>query len=248
MSAPGGPAQGSVHRRVGDADVVLRGAALHGGAGQVLPVARTTGTTTLRLPSFPSPTLPQPSMPAWPPSSLTAALTPAFRSHRRATTAPGPRVSLRRTTRGGCSRWRRQCGSCSLRRRRSGRRSSTRARSTLCSRLVTTDQGMLRTKELLDAADIGKLRPRWDGPFTVTACPSPNAYTLALPCRMRCSPTVNVDRLKPFVDRAGASPAPGPVSARDRKGSTRWSCCSTAGRCAVVTRYLVRFAGSHVGG
>ena len=31
------------------------------------------------------------------------------------------------------------------------------------------------------AADIGKLRPRWDGPFTVTACPSPNAYTLALP-------------------------------------------------------------------
>ena len=110
------------------------------------------------------------------------------------------------------------------------------------------DQGMLRTKELLDAADIGKLRPRWDGPFTVTACPSPNAYTLALPCRMRCSPTVNVDRLKPFVDRAGASPAPGPVSARDRKGSTRWSCCSTAGRCAVVTRYLVRFAGSHVGG
>ena len=182
------------------------------------------------------------------PFLLTAALTPSFRSHRRATTAPGPRVSLRRTTRGGCSRWRRQCGSCSLRRRRSGRRSSTRARSTLCSRLVTTDQGMLRTKELLDAADIGKLRPRWDGPFTVTACPSPNAYTLALPCRMRCSPTVNVDRLKPFVDRAGASPAPGPVSARDRKGSTRWSCCSTAGRCAVVTRYLVRFAGSHVGG
>jgi hypothetical protein len=47
---------------------------------------------------------------------------------------------------------------------------------------------LLRTKELLDAADIGKLRPRWDGPFTVTACPSPNPYTLALPRRMLCQP------------------------------------------------------------
>jgi hypothetical protein len=57
---------------------------------------------------------------------------------------------------------------------------------------------LLRTKGLLDAADIGKLRPRWDGPFTVTARPSPKAYTLALPRRMRCSPTVNADRLKPL--------------------------------------------------
>jgi hypothetical protein len=48
---------------------------------------------------------------------------------------------------------------------------------------------LLRTKELLHAADIGKLMPRWDGPFTVTACPSPNrdAYALALPPRMQCS-------------------------------------------------------------
>ena len=45
------------------------------------------------------------------------------------------------------------------------------------------DRVLLRTKEL-DAADIGKLRPRWDGPFTVKACPGPNAYTLALPRRM----------------------------------------------------------------
>ncbi len=29
------------------------------------------------------------------------------------------------------------------------------------------------------------------GPFAVTACPSPNAYKLALPRRMQCSPTVN---------------------------------------------------------
>ena len=49
------------------------------------------------------------------------------------------------------------------------------------------DRVLLRTKELLDAADIGKLRPRWDGPFTVKACPGPNAYTLAVPRRMRCS-------------------------------------------------------------
>ncbi len=27
------------------------------------------------------------------------------------------------------------------------------------------DRVLLRTKELLDAADIGKLRPWWDGPF-----------------------------------------------------------------------------------
>jgi hypothetical protein len=72
-------------------------------------------------------------------------------------------------------------------------------------------QVLLRTKELLDAADIGKLRPRWEGPFTVTACPNPNTYTLALPWKMRCSPTVNVDRLKPFHARADDPPAPGPV-------------------------------------
>jgi hypothetical protein len=53
-----------------------------------------------------------------------------------------------------------------------------------------------------------KLRPRWDVPFSVTACPSPNAYTLALPSRMQCSPTVNVDRLKPFFERAGMGPSP----------------------------------------
>jgi hypothetical protein len=31
------------------------------------------------------------------------------------------------------------------------------------------DRVLLRTKELLDAADMGKLRPRGDGPVTVTA-------------------------------------------------------------------------------
>jgi hypothetical protein len=80
------------------------------------------------------------------------------------------------------------------------------------------DQVLLLTKELLDVADISQLRPRRDGPFTVTACPSPNAYTLALPRKMRCSPTVNVDRLKPFHTRAGAAPAPGPVSDAGQEG------------------------------
>ena len=101
---------------------------------------------------------------------------------------------------------------------------------------------LLRTKELLDAADIGKLRPRWDGPFTVTGCPSPNAYTLALPRRMRCSPTVTVDRLKPFHARIDSPPAPGPVSAgtRGRKASTRLLNHKTT---RGVTRYLVRWHG-----
>ena len=85
---------------------------------------------------------------------------------------------------------------------------------------------LLRTKELLDAADIGKLRPRWDGPFTVTGCPSPNAYTLALPRRMRCGPTVTVDRLKPFHARINSPPGPG--VGRDPGGRARG--CSTTRR------------------
>ena len=88
------------------------------------------------------------------------------------------------------------------------------------------DRVLLRTKELLrcaaelllDAADIGKLRPLQNGPFTLTACPSPNAYTLSLPSKMRTSPTVNVDRLKPFFARAGAPPLPGPVSDAGQEG------------------------------
>ena len=79
------------------------------------------------------------------------------------------------------------------------------------------DRVLLRTKELLDAADIGKLRPRWDGPFTVTACPSPNAYTLALPRKMRFSPMASVDRLKPFFGAGGGSAGP-------RAGVRRGTC------------------------
>jgi hypothetical protein len=67
---------------------------------------------------------------------------------------------------------------------------------------VDTDHTVFRIKALLDVADIGKFRPRWDVPFTVTASPSPTTYTLSLPRKMRCSPTINVDRLKPFHSRA----------------------------------------------
>ena len=42
---------------------------------------------------------------------------------------------------------------------------------------------------VLSRTDIGKLRPRWDCPFTAPPRPSPPAYTLELPRRMRCGPT-----------------------------------------------------------
>jgi hypothetical protein len=74
------------------------------------------------------------------------------------------------------------------------------------------DQVLLRTVELLDAAEIGKLRPRWEGPFRVIALAGPNTYTLALPRRFRCSPTVNVERLKPYYARPDKPDPPGPVA------------------------------------
>ena len=80
------------------------------------------------------------------------------------------------------------------------------------------DQVLLRTKEVLDAAEIGKLRPRWEGPFRVAALAGPNAYTLALPKRFKCSPTVNVERLKPYYGRDSRPTPPGPVSDPGQEG------------------------------
>ena len=125
------------------------------------------------------------------------------------------------------------------------------------------DRDTLRTKELLDAADVGKPRPRRDGPFTVTACPSPNAHTLALPRKMRCSPTVSVDRLKPFFARGSRAGIPGPGAGsragirrglpghrlpgryptRGRRASTRRRCCSTTGWCAEHALEKLRVGG-----
>jgi hypothetical protein len=52
------------------------------------------------------------------------------------------------------------------------------------------DQVLLRTKGRVDGADMGKLGLLWDGPFRFipTACPSPNAYTLALQRTMLVQP------------------------------------------------------------
>ena len=82
------------------------------------------------------------------------------------------------------------------------------------------DQVLLRTKELSDAAEVGKLRPRWEGPFPVAAVRSPNTYTLTLSLRFKCSPTVNVDRLTPYFPRAGRPPSPGPVTDSSQAGES----------------------------
>ena len=77
---------------------------------------------------------------------------------------------------------------------------------------------VLRTKELLDAAEVGKLRPQWEGPVPAAAVAGPKTYTLTLPARFKCSPTVNVDRLKPFFLRTGRPPSPGPFTHRGQAG------------------------------
>ena len=154
------------------------------------------------------------------------ALSLDWRSRRRAMTAR--RASRRQTTPGGCKWSRRRCWSCWRRRRR----------SRVDTVIAVGDRVLLRTKELLDAADIGKLRPRWDGPFTVTAGPSPNAYTLALPRKVRCSPTVNVDRLKPYIERPSELPPPGPTNDAGQEGEHEVELLLNRRKVRGVTRYL----------
>ena len=136
-------------------------------------------------------------------------------------------------------------GSCSP----SGRRSWIRAESTRCSRSATGYFSGPRSCSMQPTS-----RPRWDGPYIFTACPSPNAYTLAPPRRSlsRCSPTVNVDRLKPFVTRArpGYRRLPGRSQTLGRRASTRWSCRSTANWCVRAWRAAPpgALAGLHISG
>ena len=80
----------------------------------------------------------------------------------------------------------------------------------------------------------------------MTACPSPdvcNLAALALPRKMRCSPTVNVDRLKPFSERAGAAPAPGPVSDAGQEGEHEVELLLNRRLVRGVMRYLVLWRG-----
>ena len=77
--------------------------------------------------------------------------------------------------------------------------------------------------------------------------PEPNADTLAMPRKyrrkMRCSPTVNVDRLKPFSARAGTPPAPGPVFDAGQEGEHEVELLLKCRVVRGVTRYLVRWRG-----
>ncbi len=80
------------------------------------------------------------------------------------------------------------------------------------------DQVLLRAKELLDAAEIGKLRPRWEGPFRVSAVVGSNTYTLDLPRHFKCSSTVTVDRLKPYHFRVNRHPPQSPIHHPGQEG------------------------------
>ena len=70
---------------------------------------------------------------------------------------------------------------------------------------------MVLSKELLDAAEIGKLRNLWEGPFKVIKEATPNAYLLKEVKLFWFDPTVNVDSLRPYVVQEGAQAQPGQI-------------------------------------
>ncbi len=189
--------------------------------------ARTTGTGSCPSPCSPSTTRLRPWATDSLHSSSTVVHTTACRCRPRRRAAL--EASHLRATRTGCARW-----------------SERTVRELLAAaqqeRKAKLDEGrvdtvfqvgyrvLLRTKELLDATDIGKLRPRWDGPFTVTACPpaSPNAYTLALPRRMLCSRQSMSIGSSPFTSGSSLLRLRARYRMGGKRESTRWSCCSLA--------------------
>ena len=60
---------------------------------------------------------------------------------------------------------------------------------------------------------------------------------------MRCSPTVNVDRLKPFFARSDEPPPPGPVSDAGQAGEHEVDLLFNRRVVRGVTEYLVRWRG-----
>ncbi len=57
---------------------------------------------------------------------------------------------------------------------------------------------------------------------------------------MRCSVTINVDRLKPFHERVGASSEPGQISEPEQKGEHEMELLLNRKEVRGVTNYLVR--------
>ena len=70
---------------------------------------------------------------------------------------------------------------------------------------------LVQSKELLDAAEIGKPHNRWEGPFKVIKEATPNAYLLKVAKLFLFDPTVNVDCLRQYMVLAGAPAQPGPI-------------------------------------
>ena len=70
------------------------------------------------------------------------------------------------------------------------------------------DLVLVRSKELLDAAEIGKLRDRWEGPFKVIKEAAPNAYLLKVAKRPHgeCGSSTPVRSASGSAGTAGTDP------------------------------------------
>ena len=102
------------------------------------------------------------------------------------------------------------------------------------TRFQVGDQVMLRTKELLHAAEVGKLRPRWEhweGPFPVAAVAGPNTYTRRPSLRSSSAIRRSTSTCPSLTSFGRASRAP-PLVRSPTRGSTWWSSSSTARRSA----------------